>query len=283
MLIIKFMQMKLSVLRCLYVVKVRVTWKYSILFHALLRVSVLLFSQEENSGRNTHCFNFETVNSQVKENILMPKVNRGQGLELFYRFEKERNNYTEFVFNAGFNKLKTKLETDKVTLNFQMNAGYSWGKSLVAGEKIKYYLGVEASYHWSLIEYPVWDESRAYWGSAISAGIFNRVKLLFDNKISLISSLYLDIAGLCSRPDDIRLYAQEEWTLPNIIRITNSGFSIRTLNDFFICSLRNEYRVSLKEDLCFSLCNSIIYSTISETNGQSLQRISISFGIGLGF
>ena len=266
-----------------YQVKVRVPYKYSILFHALLLIPVLLFSQEENSGRNSHCFSVETVNSQVKENILMPKVSMGPGIELSYRFEKERNNYNEFTFSTGYSKLKTKLETDKVTMNVQVNAGYLWGKNLHAGEKIKYYLGAEVFYHWSLMEYPVWDESRAYWGSVISAGIFNRVKLLFDDKNTLISSLYLDIAGLCSRPDDIRLYAQEEWTLSNIIRITNSGFSFNTLNNFFICALRNEYRVSIKEDFCFLLCNSIIYSTISEINGQSLQSIRISFGIGLGF
>ena len=262
---------------------VRVPWKYSILFHALLLIPVFLFSQKENPRESSHCFSFETVNNQVKENILIPKTNRGQGIELSYKFEKERNSLNEFIFSTGYCKLKTKLETDKVTWNVQANAGYLWGKNLLAGEKFRYYLGAEVFYHWSVMEYPVWDESRAYWGSVISTGLFNRIKLLFNEKNILISSLCLDLAGLCSRPDDIRLYAQEEWTLSNIIRITNSGFSFNTLNNFFMCSLRNEYRVSLKKDFCFSLCNSIIYSSISEIHGQSLQSIRIGFGISLGF
>lgn len=275
--------MKLSVIRCLYPVKVRLPGKYSILFHALLLIPVFLFSQEETFSGNSHCFSFETVNSQAKENILIPKVNRGQGIRLSYRYENKSINYNEFTFNAGYGKLKTKLETDKVTWNVQLSAGYSWGKSLLAGEKVKYYLGAEVSYHWSLMEYPVWDESRAYWSTVISAGPFNRIKVRFNNKNTWISSLQIDLTGLYSRPEERRLYAQEKWTIPNIVRITNSGFSFCTLNRFIISYLRNEYRISTKNDNFFSICNSISYTNISENKGKSLQTMNISFGIGLGF
>ncbi len=255
----------------------------SLLFLSILLIPGYLFSQEEQSARTTHLFSLEIVNNQVKENILIPKVNRGPGIELSYRFEKDKKNLNELMFAAGYSKLKTNLETDKGTYNISFNADYSWGKILLDGEKVKYYLGADVSYNWSVLEYPVWDESRAYWSSAISAGLYNRIKLIFNDKNTLISSLKMELAGICSRPEDIRLYAQEEWTFSNIILITNSGYTFTTIPDFFLCSLRNEYRIALNEDLCFSLNNSIIYSTISEINGESFQRIIISFGIGVGF
>ncbi|OFY77990.1 MAG: hypothetical protein A2V46_05445 [Bacteroidetes bacterium RBG_19FT_COMBO_42_7] len=263
--------------------KLRIPAKLLILLHSFLLIPVFLFSQEEDFRQRTHYFGFEPGSNQIKENILIPKVNRGSVIEFSYRFENEGRNYNEVTFNIGYSKLRTKVETEKVTQNLQMSVGYSWGKNLLPGEKVNYYLGVKANYLWTLMEFPVWDESRAYWGTVISAGPFNRVNLAFDNNTSWICSLQIDLIGFCSRPDEERLYAQEKWTVPNIIQITNSGFSFVTLNSFVICSLRNEYRIPLKNDNFFSFCNSITYATVSESKGKSLQTVKISFGFGLGF
>src|SRR4030042_5606807 len=173
--------MIISVLLDICHIKVGMPGKILILFYLFLLNPVFLFSREEDFRQRTHYFGFEPGNNQIKENILIPKVNRGSVIEFSYRFENEGRNYNEVTFNIGYSKLRTKVETEKVTQNLQMSVGYSWGKNLLLGEKVNYYLGVEANYLWTLIEFPVWDESRAYWGTVISAGPFNKVKLAFAN------------------------------------------------------------------------------------------------------
>ncbi len=257
--------------------------KIIILVYGLLFSSRALFCQEINPPGKSHIIGFNIGSNQVKENILIPKAHRGSAISGSYKFEKENNNFHAFNFNLGYSRLKTKLETDKATWNGQIDAGYSWGKSLISAEKIKYYLGVNLSYILTVMEFPIWDESRAYWGTAFSAGPFTRLKMTFNNNCSLISSLSLDMLGLCSRPDDVRLYAQEEWTLSNILKITNTGFSFSAPDDTFLCILKNEYRMPVRGDNFLSVYNSIIYATLAEHRSQSLQTIKISFGVGLGF
>ncbi|MFH0842749.1 MAG: hypothetical protein V1903_09030 [Bacteroidota bacterium] len=263
--------------------RVSLPGKITILVYGLLFSSPALSSQNIKPPENSHIIGFNIGSNQVKENILIPKAHIGSSLSVTYEFEKESNNFHALNFNLGYSRLKTKLETDKVTWNGQIDAGYSWGKSLISVEKIKYSLGVNLSYILTVMEYPVWDESRAYWGTAFSAGPFTRLKMTFNNNGSWISSLSLDLLGLSSRPDELRLYAQEEWTLSNILRITNSGYSFGTADRTFLCVLKNEYRIPFKDDNFLSVNNSITYATISEYRSPSLQTIRIDFGVGLGF
>jgi hypothetical protein len=239
--------------------------------------------QEIRSSVNSHIIGFNIGSNQVKENLLIPKAHTGSVISVSYGFEKEGRNFHEFTFNIGYGRLKTKLETDKVTWNGQINTGYSWGKSLISREKVKYYLGADLKYHLTLMEYPVWDESRAYWGTALTAGLFTRVRMVFNNKSSWVSSLCIDLLGFSSRPDEVRIYAQEEWTLANILKITNTGYSFTLIDNTFMCSIQNEYRIFLKNDNFLSFCNSITYASISEYQGKSLLSVRINFGIGLGF
>jgi hypothetical protein len=242
-----------------------------------------LFCQEIAPPVNSNIIELNFGSNQIKENLLIPKAHKGSAISVSYIFENESRNYHEFTFNLGYGRLKTRLETEKVTWNAQLSAGYSWGKNLVDREKIKYCLGLKTGYYWSLIEYPVWDESRAYWGTALYAGPFTRVKMIFKNSSSWIGSFSVDLIGLSSRPDEVRIYAQEEWTLSNILRITNSGYSFSAADRTFLCVLKNEYRIPFKDDNFLSVHNLITYATISEYRSPSLQMIRIYFGVGLGF
>lgn len=275
--------MLLSVFLNFHRFKVSLPGKITILVYGLLYSSQSLYCQEMKLPGNSHIIGFNIGSNQVKENILIPKAHRGSAISVSYVSEKESNNFHLLNFNFGYSRLKTKLETDKVTWNGQINAGYSWGKSLISGEKIKYYLGVNLNYSLIVMEYPVWDESRAYWGTALSAGPFTRLKMTSNNNCSWICSLGLDLLGLSSRPDEVRIYAQEEWTLSNILGITNSGYSFTASDRTFLCVLRNEYRIRFKDDNFLSVHNSITYATISEYRSPSLQTIKIDFGVGLGF
>ena len=280
---VKILRMLLSVFLNFNRFRVCLPGKITILVYGLFISSPALFCQEIKPPENSHIIGFNIGSNQVKENILIPKAHKGSATSVSYKFEKESNNFHALNFNLGYSRLKTKLETDKVTWNGQIDAGYSWGKCLISAEKAKYYLGVNLNYLLTVMEFPVWDESRAYWGTTLSAGPFSRIKMTSGNNCSWISSLSLDLLGLTSRPDEVRLYAQEEWTLSNILRITNGGYSFGTANGTFLCVLKNEYRIPFKGDSFLSFYNSIIYATISEYRSPSLQTIRIDFGVGLGF
>lgn len=275
--------MLLSVFLNFHSFRVCLPGKITILVYGLLFSSPTLFCQEIKPPGNSHIIGLNIGNNQVKENILIPKVHRGASVLASYKLEKESNNFNAFNFSFGYSRLKTKLETEKATLNLQIDAGYLWGKCLISAEKTKYYLGVNLNYYLTVMEFPVWDESRVYWGTALSAGPFSRLKNTFNNNCTWICYLSLDLLGLSSRPDEVRLYAQEEGTLSNILRITNSGYSFGAADRTFLCVLRNEYRVPLKDDNFLSVHNSITYAVISEYRSPSLQTIRIDFGVGLGF
>jgi hypothetical protein len=275
--------MRLSVLLSICRNNNRVPGKILIQLLLFLLASSNIFCQEDESALKSNILSFSPGSNRIKENILIPKINRGSLISISYRYENESRNYNEFSFILGYSKLKTRLETEKVTQNEQLSFGYSWGKSLIFQEKVKYYLGFNAGYDWTLMEYPVWDESRAYWGTSLTAGPFNRLKVNLNNQCSWISSFCLGLLGILSRPDDVRLYAQEEWKLSNIMQITNSNFFFGVMNNILICNFKNEYRIPLKDDNFLSVYGSVFYETISKSEGQSLQISQITAGIGLGF
>ena len=275
--------MRLSVLLSICRNNNRVPGKILIQLLLFLLASSNIFCQEDESALKSNIISFSLASNRIKENILIPKVHRSHLINISYRFENETRNYNEFSFNTGYSKLRTKLETEKETFNIKLYLSYSWGKNLIVQEKVKYYLGLNASYNLSLMEYSVWDESRAYWGTSLTAGPFNRLKVNLNNQCSWISSFYLGLLGILSRPDDVRLYAQEEWKLSNIMQITNSNFFFGVMNNILICNFKNEYRIPLKDDNFLSVYGSVFYETISKSEGQSLQISQITAGIGLGF
>jgi hypothetical protein len=134
--------------------------KFLIPIYLLLLVSSNLLCQEDESAVKANIISFSPGSNMIKENILIPKVHSGSIISISYRFENEARNCNEFSFSIGYSKLRTKLETEKVTQNEQLNFSYSWGKGLLIQEKVKYYLGFNVGYDWTLMEYVVWDESR---------------------------------------------------------------------------------------------------------------------------
>ena len=276
--------MKLSVPLCFWPINTRIPGKFLILVPLLLSLTYSnLLCQEGGSKIKSNILSFSPGSNQIKENILIPKVHRGSLIRISYRYENESRNYNEFSFNFGYSKVKTRLETEKLTQNEQLSFSYSWGKSLIIQEKVKYYLGLNAGYDWSLMEYVVWDESRGYWGTSLTAGPYNRVAVKLNNKCSWISSFHFNLLGILSRPEDVRIYAQEEWTLTNIMKITNNDFSLGIMNNILICNFKSEYRIPFKGDNFLSVYGSLFYETISKSEGQPLQILQITAGMGVGF
>jgi hypothetical protein len=275
--------MNLSVPLCICRINLRVPGKFLIPIYILQLVSSNLLCQEDESPLKANIFSFSPGSNRIKENILIPKVHSGSIIRISYRFENEARNYNEFSFSIGYSKLKTKLETEKVTQNEHLSFGYSWSKGLLIQERVKYYLGFNVGYDWTLMEYVVWDESRGYWGTSLTAGPYNRIAVRLNNKCSWISTIHFNLFGILSRPEDVRLYAQEEWTLSNIMKITNSDFSLGIMNNILICNFKSEYRIPFENDSFLSVYGSMFYKTISKGEGQPLQILQITAGLGFGF
>ena len=258
--------------------------KHTILLIILLAsLPDIVTCQEQQPPGIIHLFSYEIGANYLKEENLVPVVHKGPIQLLTYRFEKQGKNYNEITVSLGYSRIKAEPETEKVSQNIQFRFGYCSDFHIVKRAKFNYYLGFNMSYAYSLVEFPVWDESRAYWGSSLTLGVSNR--MIFDMKENQKWYFSWDIhpMGLYSRPDEVRLYAQEEWTFSNIIKTTNSNLKLGFVDNILLSYFRTEYRLITKKDRYIALQYSLSYSRIQKANEGPLQDCINSFGISIGF
>ena len=256
------------------------------LTHLILLLLLLfpgfIFSQKPRSSIVYHSITYEIGSNLVKEENLFPIVHKGVINGLTYRFEKRGNIYHEVSVSLRYSKIKAELETERVSQNEQINIGYCMAYHLLKKEKFYFSLGYNLKYALSLVEFPVWDESRAYWGTSLSLGLSIRSIFKIKENQNWIFSWDFNPMGLYSRPDEVRLYAQENWSFSNIVKTTNSNIKPGFINNILISNFRTEYRFLTKKDHYFALLYSFSYSRIKRTN-EHPQLISINnFGISLG-
>ena len=89
--------------------------------------------------------------------------------------------------------------------------------------------------------------------------------------------------GFYSRPDEVRLYAQENWSFSSIVKTTNSNIKPGFINNVFLSKFRTEYRFLTKKDHYFALLYTLSYSRIKRTNEHPQLSSINNFGISLGF
>jgi hypothetical protein len=157
------------------------------------------------------------------------------------------------------------------------------GFHLLKREKISFYLGFNLKYAHSLVEFPVWDEARAYWGVSLTSGVSNRFVVRIKEKQNFIFSLDINPLGFYSRPDEVRLYAKENWSLLSIVKTTNSDIKPGFVNNILLGNFRTEYRFLTKKDLFFSLLYSFSYSRIQRTSEHPLLNSINNLGISIRF
>lgn len=255
---------------------------HSLLF-LLLLIPELGLSQEQKRQIKYHSFTYEIGANWLKENNLFPIVHKGAINGLTYRFEKSGKNYNEISVSLRYSKLKAEPETEKVSQNEQFSLGYCMGFHLVQREKINLYIGYNLKYALPLVEFPVWDESRAYWSTSLTLGLSNRLFLNIKEYQNWIISWDINPMGLYSRPDEVRLYAQEKWTFSSIVKTTNSGIKPGFVTNVLLSNFRTEYRFLTKKDHYFALLYSLSYSRIMKTNEHPQLNNINNFGISLGF
>jgi len=143
----------------------------------LLLFQGFVFSQKPRSSIVYHSITYEIGANWLKEENLFPIVHKGVINGLTYRFEKRGNVYHEVSVSLRYSKVKAKLETERVSQNEQIYLGYCMAYHLIKSEKLSFYLGGNLKYAHSLVEFPVWDESRAYWATSLTLGLSIRLFL----------------------------------------------------------------------------------------------------------
>ncbi len=241
------------------------------------------YSQTELLHNHDHFLGYNAAISSIKEEILLPKVHRGILSNLTYRFEKNNAKYYSLKFDIAYGKLRTTMETEKVTWNGQINLRFTAAYKMIDFGSFRYSLGYTVDYEWSVMEYPVWDESRAYWSTTLSAGPCNRLMVTMKNNMSWIFTWDLCLLGVLSRPDEIRLYAQEKWTLLSIIKTTHSYLEPVSVNKLLKNAIGTEFRLPLKNGNYFSFCYSFRYLKSNRNSEPPVYINSNILGMGIGF
>jgi hypothetical protein len=249
----------------------------------LLFISIPAKGQKTKSPAVFHSITYETGVNWLKEENLFPIVHRGWNNGLTYRYENRTENYHEIFISVKHSKLKAKPETEAVSQNAQIGISYCMGFNLAKGERVSYYIGYNLRYAIALVEFPVWDESRAYWATSLTSGISNRLFINIKPKQSCSFSWDFSPLGFYSRPAEVRLYAQEDWSFLGIMKTLNSNFKPGFANNVLLSNLRTEYRFHLKSDHYFALQYSLSYYRICTTNDKpqvnSINNFGICFGI----
>ncbi|MFH0756713.1 MAG: hypothetical protein V2B15_05445 [Bacteroidota bacterium] len=98
---------------------------------------------------------------------------------------------------------------------------------------------------------------------------------------SWVFGLDFNPMGLYSRPDEVRMYAQENWSLPAILKTTNSNIGPGFVNNVLLGHFRTAYRFHTRKEHYFAFQYSFSYYRICKTN-EHPQRNSIN-NFGKGF
>jgi len=216
---------------------------------------------------------------EVKDKSLFPIVSRGGSAGV--NFRKEWHRSTDFYFDTRitFSHLKTALESDYETWNGLI--GFTWTHLFPLIKKAEFgiHCGYTAGYIWDLTEYPVWDESHAYWSTVLSAGIALQLSLNSSTGQQWINRITASPAGLGSRSDPERIYAQEKWTLLNILKITNSDCYPYLLRNNINIDWYSEYslRQSVKHHV--KLYTYAGYAIHAEVTIPAIEMFRIQFGL----
>ena len=250
-------------------------------FLLLLLFHSSVMCQNSESAKIRYSFGYGVGLNQSKDENLIPKVHRGVAHFFDFRIEKKTDLFSSFQLQLGYGKLKTAIENEAVSFNAQVSLSYCHDFKMIENKRYGYYLGPGASLTSSLSEYENWDEAHAYWGNFLSLGSSQILFMTLDKNKSWITELEISLLGCYTRPDERRRYANEYWTVSNILKIMNSHYHFGLWNRAFQVKLATEYRTPLFADHLLALSFSIYYSRLKAEDGNPLKEIIHRLGVGL--
>lgn len=238
----------------------------------------MLGAQDHGEPRTYHFLGYEPGHIQLKESNLIPKVFSGLAHTLTYGFERAGETLHSFQFAFIHNNPKTDIERDYVggedhtKINGQFHFQYSYDPVHLSRRGVHLYLGPRLSYTYSLSYLHGWD-SHAYWGNYLSLGSSSVVRVDLRNDRAWQTTLNLSLAGLYARPDLIRRYKTEDWSVSHILKITNRRYSVGLWDNAFQIQISTEYRLPIRGRRFLALGLASYYSRIKREEGRPLREV----------
>jgi len=239
------------------------------------------YAQEQDEALPVQSVILQSGLNTFREDLLIPKVHRGSISSLGYAFEKERKIYFYLAASLGLGPVKTVLETESQTWNAHIRLSFMPGYQFFQSGRVSLRAGMKLNYTLEMMEYPVWDESRAYWSTSLSAGPWCSLELDLNNTVSWLNTVSFCSPGVLSRPDEYRLYAQEEWTLGHVLEITHSNFIAGSLQPIRVGEFKTELRMPFTERKQVSISYLLHYARTARSDEPTLTLWQNSLGIGI--
>jgi hypothetical protein len=240
---------------------------------------VALSRQQSNS--TYHYLGYSLGLMQAKEENLIPKVHSGATHWLTYSLEKRGETYHRLDLRLGYGYLQTAIERDLGSPNEQLGIAYSYNFMVRQKVPVAYYVGPRVAYTSSLTEYQTWDEAHAYWGTCLSLGLSAVSFVDLQPGKFLAVNVDLSLLTFVSRPELHRLYANERWTLSNIVTIMNKDFRFGGWGRSVQARASAEYRLPFLGSSRLSFSPTFSYSKLRIDGGNALTEIIIAMGIGI--
>lgn len=252
----------------------------------ILFVFIILFlvdncEAQDSMSATHHYFGLSSGLTQIKEENLIPKVHSGLHLELSYDYETRDKTYQCIEFYLGYGTMKTEIENEAVSYSAGARLGYCYDMKIIEEENFQYFMGPGISYSSSLAEYENFDEAHHFWANFLSIGVSNVSLFNIDSHKYFILKLNFSVLGLYTRPDYNRLYANEYWTVSNVIEILNSHYKFGLFTNAFQFRIAAEYRTKLWGDNYLSLGLSVFYSRIKAEDGKPLKELIPGLTLGV--
>jgi len=227
----------------------------------------------------TYSLNLHVGMNQIKEMNLLPLVHKGMISELSFETEKRKDNLRLFQFNFAYSRLKTSLEEMSKSANIKLGMNYSYNYPVYQKNNLRYYLGPQVSLSYSLMVFPNWDESHSYWADYLSFGANNILSMTHKNENEWFSSLSFSLLGFFSRPDEIRPYKMDDYTLDGILKAFNSNIESGLMNKVLLINYRTEYRFPVLNNKMEAITFNLDVLRISRHDEQPVFQIKTLLGI----
>jgi len=214
-----------------------------IIFILILTVSTIK-GQDQNSilTHKYNSVNLQIGQNQIKEMNLFPMVHKGMVTELSFETEKVMSGLQQFQLFFTYSRIKTSLEEMAKSGNIRFGLNYAYNFLISQKYNLRYYFGPQVSLCYSFMIYPNWDESHSYWADYLSFGANNILSVSLKNESEWFTSLNFSLFSLFSRPDEIRPYKMDDYTLVGILKATNSNIETGFMNSSFHINFKTEYR-----------------------------------------
>ena len=251
-----------------------------LIFFLILMVSTIKGQNQDSlSNKKTYSVNIRFGQNQIKEMNLFPMVHKGMVTELSFETEKVKNSLRQFQLLFTYSRIKTSLEEMAKSANIRFGLNYSYSYMIFQKHNLRYYAGPQASLCYSFMLYPNWDESHNYWADYLSFGANNVLSVSFRRENEWFTSLNFSLFSFFSRPDEIRPYKMDDYSLNGVLRAFNSNIESGLMNKVLQINFRTEYRfpvfVAKREAITFNM--DII--RMSRNGGNPVFQLINRFGV----